>query len=208
MSLFSKYRAIGYKFKEPERITPSEARERRLTGLLERDARFNEVRNFETKLKEMQASRSRVTKEILSNDRITSGQKAASIAAALKQFKERDFSDPLHRQNYSVLRQAQIDLQNAIRRRGGQRKVNQTGFDQRSFNPAGGFDNRTVTGTAARIASRVATAFFPMPSFRHPTLALPCIARHAQREVMFARGYAGKGYKTKKHRTSSSGVPC
>lgn len=206
MSLFSKYRPRGYKFKEPERITLSEARERRLTALLEREPRFQAVPNFEAKQKELQASRSRVTTTTIVNDDKTSRQKAASIAAALSIFQESDFVDPAKRARYRDLRRAQEALRYEIKSGGGRRKVNPTGYDQRSFNPTGKETASTRSGTAARIASALKATF--VPSFKMPTTVIPCLQRHAQREVMFAKGHAGRGYKTKKRRNWASGVPC
>lgn len=206
MSLFKKYRPIGYQFKEPERIAPAIARERRLTAMLEREPRFQQVPNFNVVRQKLQAERSRVTKEIISDDVKTGRQKAASIAAALATFRERDFSDPVKRSQYRVLRSAQLAHEAAMQSGGGRRKVNPTGLDLRSFNPTGKDHASTVTGTAARFSKRVAAAF--LPKFHMASHVIPCIQRHAQREVMFAKGYAGRGYKTRKRRNWSSGVPC
>lgn len=207
MSLFSKYRPIGYQFKEPERISPTVARERRLTAMLEKDQRFRDVANFEMKLKELKAERSRVTiKTINENGGITRRQKAASIAAALSTYKETDFSDPIHRANYRDLRKAQQELEYAIGSGGGRKKVNPTGFDQRSYNPGQTETAQMRSGNAARMASFVKANF--LPHFKMPTEVIPCIQRTAQREVMFAKGYGGRGYKSKKRRHWHSGVPC
>lgn len=205
MSLFNKYRPIGYKLKEPERITPSEARERRLAALLEREQRFETVPNFNAVRQKLQVERSRVITKNILNDDNKYRQKAASIAAALATFTERDFSDPQKRADYRDLRNAQLAHENAKLSGGGRRKVNPTGVDQRSFNPSGPHPS-TVTGTAARFATRLYSGF--APGFHMATHVVPCIQRHAQREVMFAKGYAGRGYHTRKRRTYSSGVPC
>lgn len=206
MSLFSKYRPIGYKFKEPERITPSEARERRLTVLLEREPRFQAVPNFTEVRKQIQASRSQVKTKNIVNDDIQRRQKAASIAAALRSYSEEDFSDPKKREAYRDLRRQQEAVRFEIQSGGGRRKVNPTGLDLRSFNPTGKETASTRSGTAARLRSALLNTM--IPGFKLARQVQPCIQRHAQREVMFAKKYAGKGYHTKKRRTWATGIPC
>lgn len=197
MSLF-KHR---HKYITPERLTPDEARERRLTALLEREQRFLEVQNFATTLERVRRdrspenikNRSTVTSGIL-NDRQMSGHKAALIAAALRTYTERDFQDAAKRQEYRRLRTAQQELEN----------VRAHASDRRRFNPTGKNTASTIFGTAARLVGWNAV----IPRFEFPAVTLPCIQRHAQREVMFAKGYAGRGYHTRKRRNWASGVPC
>lgn len=202
-----------YQYKTPERITPSEARERRLTGLLERERRFEEVPNFLNVQKRIAAERSRVTTTNIVNDGKISRQKAASIAAA---FAERDFADPHKRAAYRALRKFSLGHTRShnelmaeltkIKAREGQQKSTPSGGNKSYFNPTGKDFAATTSGTVARIGRAIRTSF--MPSFRMPTTVIPCIQRHAQREVMFAKGHAGRGYHTKKRRNWSSGVPC
>lgn len=195
-----------YYYPEPERLTPAEARARRLEGLLERERRFADLPNFPEKLAE---ARSRVvkkeplglTREIV-NEPVSRVQKAASIAAALSRFKESDFADPEKRTRYRKLRAAQ----------GGQQKVEPSGSDKRRFNPTGKDFASTIYGTAARLSGRLRDSADTSSSwvqvFANPGSVIPCIQRKARREVMFALGFGGRGYKKPKRRTWSSGVPC
>lgn len=206
MGLFSKYRP---NYLNPERFSPEEARERRLTAMLERERRFSELPNFQVKLDEVRrkAALSRVTKNILNEDaerlvkvRKQSGPKAASIAAALKMFTERDFADPQLRSAYRELR----------RRQGGQQNVVPSGSDKRRYNPTGKDFASTIYGTLARL-SGVPHALHSarwQAQFLNPTKVIPCIQRTVRKEVMFAKKHAGKGYRTPKRRTWASGVPC
>lgn len=206
MSLF-KHR---YHYPIPERITPADARQRRLASLLERERRFEEVPNFK---QTVEALRSRVNQERLTslskaivNDPQTRGHKAASIAAALKLFQERDFADPQKRKAYRALRAMQ-----AAASVGGRQKVQPSGSDNRRFNPAGAFPS-TIYGTAAQISGRLASNVSALSGwsqvFKNPWQVIPCIQRTQRREVMFALKHAGRGYHTRKRRTFYSGVPC
>lgn len=206
MGLFSKYRP---QYKIPERISPEDARERRLTALLERERRFAELPNFQVKLEETRrkAALSRVTENILNENTrsdVKGGKrtrpKAASIAAALSLFTEKDFADPQRRAAYRKLRNLQ----------GGQQNVTPSGGDKRRFNPTGKDYASTIYGTLARL-SGVPHALHSaqwQAKFLNPSKVIPCIQRTVRREVMFARRHAGRGYHTPKRRTWASGVPC
>lgn len=206
MSLFRN----KYKYKTPERFTPAEARERRLSSLLEKEQRFQEVPNFARQLEAVrsQAQKERVkslAKQIV-NDEAPSRQKAALIAAALKTYSERDFSNPQARADYKKLRAAQAAIYN--RRSSG--KVPPSGGNKSYFNPTGKDYASTVYGTVARLSgwTNVVSENTWVPVFARPSAVLPCIQRVVRREVMFAKQHAGKGYHTKKRRNWSSGVPC
>lgn len=205
MSLFKQ----KYKYKIPERLTADEARERRLTALLEKEQRFLQVPNFASKI---EAARSRVEKERVSslakaivNEPQIRVQKAASIAAALSKFKERDFANPQARADYRKLRAAQEALRNNRR---NEQKVSPSGGNKSYYNPTGKEFAGTIFGTAARLSGWTGLRESWSPRFVFPSSVLPCIQRTQRREVMFAKGYGGKGYKVKHRRSWSSGVPC
>lgn len=198
-----------YLYPEPERFTPSEARARRLAQLLERERRFQELPNFrfvQSRL-EREAALSRVAKNILNEnpDRVVKGSKrqspkAASIAAALSQFTEKDFSDPAKRKQYRLLRQAQSDRKN----------VPSNTSDKRRFDPTGKDYAKTIAGTSALVSS-VVNPLRPSSwtqQFVNPMQTIPCVQRLVRREVMFAKKSAGHGYRTPKRRTWASGIPC
>jgi len=199
------------KYTIPERLTPAEARERRLTALLERAQRFSQVPNFQAKLQQIQAERSpgsKITKSILTedlvpsskkHDRKTIGHKAALIAAALKQFTERDFADPEMRKAYRDLRSIQM---------GGRQKVSPSGGNKSYYNPAGKDYASTIYGTAARLGQWTALGAEAARMFLNPGTVIPCIQRSVRREVMFATKKAGRGYRVKHRRSWSTGVPC
>lgn len=206
MGFFSRYKPY---YTIPERLTPDEARARRFTAMLERERRFAELPNFTVKLNQLQqrAALSRVAKNIVYSDpervgkgRLVSGPKAASIAAALNSFKEADFSDPRLRARYRELRRSQ----------GGQKNVKPTGSDKRHYDPTGKDYASTIYGTVAPVTS-VVHALNPgtwVQSFVAPLKTMPCVQRMVRREVMFARGSAGRGYHAPKRRSWASGIPC
>lgn len=205
MSLFKHH----YHYKTPERFSAEEARSRRLAALLERESRFADVPNFaEGQRRVQEAERSRAKKIIdapltaeLVKARLIDGPKAASMAAALgkkhpSHFTERDFGNPLLRKAYRELRARQE----------GYRKVSPIGVDNRQHNPTGK-GAWTRSGAPARF-TRVLNAQSWLPTFKRPHLVIPCVQRHVRRQVMFALGFGGRGYHTKKRRNVNSGVPC
>lgn len=211
MSLFRK----KYTYTMPERLSPAEARERRLTALLEREQRFMQVPNFPEKI---QAARSQAQKERVNtlakaivNEPQIRVQKAASIAAALNRFTERDFANPKARADYRKLRAAQEALRAAAQLSEKGRRLQNvppSGGNKSYFNPTGKEFASTIYGTAARLGVRLNMFEDWVPVFKGINSVLPCIQRTSRREVMFAKGYAGRGYHTRKRRTWSSGVPC
>lgn len=131
------------------------------------------------------------------------GPKAASIAAALARFSEQDFVNPQARADYRKLRAAQEAIRESER---SSQKVKAAASDMRQYNPTGKDFALNRSGTVARLAARLQGLYFP--HFKHLSTVLPCIERAVRREVLFAKGKGGKGYKKPKRRTWSSGVPC
>ena len=203
MSLFKHYRHL---YKEPERFTPAEARARKLTLMLEREHRFAQVPNFKSKLSALsQATPKKVlvnTRRVV-NDQKAFGHKAALIAAALSQFKDTDFADPKKRAQYRDLRKQQELLRFAGKARGGQQKVTPTGGDKRRYDPTGKAYASLTSGNIAKLSLRGWSQVF-----RFPSVTIPCIQRHVRREVMFAKGFGGRGYRGRKRRTYASDIPC
>lgn len=203
MGYFSRYRKY---YKEPERFTSSEARANRLTAMLERDRRFADLPNFvNVKSALSQAPKNSIALEKINvNDQKAFGHKAALIAAALSNFSEKDFGDPRKRAAYRALRLQQEALR-ASRSKGGRQKANVPGGDKRFYNPTG-------KSFAARVSGVVASMYTPSYAwqqvFKNPGSVIPCIQREVRRQVMFAKGHGGRGYRVKHRRTWSSGVPC
>lgn len=202
-------RPHGVKFKEPERFSPAEARERRLTALLEREQRFAEVPNFQRKIEaarsQAQYERVHSLAKAIVDEPEKRVHKAASIAAALSQFKERDFANPQARAAYRKLRAAQEALND---RRGSSRNVSPSGGNKSFFNPTGKDFASTIAGTAARLSGWTQLGESWTRSFLDRSRVLPCIQRSVRREVMFAKKYAGKGYRVRHRRSWASGIPC
>lgn len=198
MGYFSKYRPY---YKLPERVSPEIARERRLTALLERDRRMVDVPNFADTLSRVQ------NKNLNSlsvpngplNDRRRPGQKAASIAAAkaaLLKVPDKDWT-AAHNEQWKAIRHAESAIRAA--------QSQPSGGDNRRFNPTGK-GAATIYGTRARLNVRSKLNWLPV--FAHPPSVLPCIQRWVRREVLFATGKGGRGYRSPHRRNSNSGIPC
>ncbi|UDN67533.1 hypothetical protein [robinz microvirus RP_39] len=212
MSKFSKYRPPGYKFYEPERVSPQTARENRLRAELQKNQkqqeRFEKTLSRAPKKIDDPRPRARV------KDQQQFGPKAASIAAALTAFKEADFTDPIKRKLYRDLRAQQNALMvNGSARGskstsgGGQGKSTAAGADRRYFNPSDPDKiGSTIYGTAAKLAEGLRGFAKVAPGYRYAAAdkVTPCIQRAVRREVMLALGHGG-AHKTKK---GPKGIPC
>lgn len=206
MSKFAKFR--GH-YIQPERLTVSEARERRLNALLEKERRFLDVPNFQAGV---EAVRSRVESEKslsfarqIVDEPLAKAQKARSIRAALATFVEKDFANPEARAAYRLLRTAQAAQQEKSR---SWQNVTPSGGDKRRFDPTGKDYASTIHGTIARIGSVARVFTGGAPGFLNAPQVLPCIQRVVRREVMFALGHGGKGYRVRHRKNWQSGVPC
>lgn len=199
MRYFEKYREF---YREPERVSPEIARLNRISAALERERRLQDAYSLSPVTSEIVGNRRRLVEDALAER-----PKAASIAAALRSFKERDFADPANRLIYRQLRSRQLALVHM--RQQARQKVSPSGADRRQYNP---FESvfKSVFGTPARVggsADKLSGAHW-LPKFVHPQSVVPCIQRMVRREVMFARNKAGRGYHSPKHRSWASGVPC
>jgi len=188
VSVFSRYRPY---YRQPERISPENARLNRINAELQKNIEIQErFKRLSPAFEKFDYQTRRVVKDIAERP------KAASIAAALSMFKESDFADPAKRLAYRELRASQ----------GGQQKVKPAGSDRRQFNPSGSDFASTIYGGFAQIGKKPRIS--GLPAFMNSWSVIPCIERIVRREVMFARHKAGKGYHSRKRRTWASGVPC
>ncbi|QCQ85086.1 hypothetical protein [Blackfly microvirus SF02] len=138
------------------------------------------------------------------NDRESRGRKALSTSAALREineklskFKERDFADPSSRKTYVQLRTAQNALE------ASRQKVEKKA---KAFSgPVGHQWPITKYGTAARYSAWTSVAGDPR-LYRKSNL-VPCIERAVRRMVLFSLG-KNKGFKTPKHKSKDSWIPC
>lgn len=123
------------------------------------------------------------------DDRKEIGHKAASIAAAVSKFTERDFASPEKRREYRRLRAAQEQ----------QRARKSPLVDERRF---------AFNKSAARALGLLKVVGGFTSGFKTASRVLPCVQRMTRREVLFAKGRGGKGYRTPHHRSWKTGVPC
>lgn len=190
MSLFRKYRKY---YQEPERYTPDIARERRLVAALEKERQFAQAAALSrVQLKEREQF---VPKWKLDEEPSRKVPKAVSITAALSRFKESDFADPARREQYKQLRRLQE-----------QQRAKPSGGDRRRYSPYGNDYASTISGTVARVGATLGRHL--LPRFRFSYAVIPCIQRAVRREVMFANGKGGRGYKVPHRRSPLSGIPC
>jgi hypothetical protein len=203
-------------FHEPERYTPSVARERRLENALKKHQE-NIERQAKTSVSGAKKKYADPLPRSVVKDRDAIGPKAATIAAALATFSERDFSDPNKRAAYRDLRRQQelisgpgvLNVRRNAESGGGQERSKPSGADLRYFSPRkyeSGFAGSTIYGTVPRFNVRAAVGV--LPRIRRAMAVVPCVQRAVRREVLFATGKGGKGYRTPHRRNANSGVPC
>lgn len=200
MGLFSQYRRF---YTEPERISPEIARLNRISAALDKERELQDRYRLSPVTSKIVGNRRRLVE-----DALVERPKAASIAAALGAFKERDFADPANRLIYRQLRSRQLALEN--QRQQARQKVKAAASDRRQFNFEGKGFASTLFGTKARVGGVVnpLRGSSWLPSFINPSSVVPCIERMVRREVLFAKGKGGRGYHSPKRRTWASGVPC
>lgn len=181
----------------------------KLTKLLERDPRFADLPNFAEKLRTLSPVPSKIDTALSVSLNVKGSRRALRkdlISAALSGFTEKHFSDPAKRANYRALRQMQLQSQE-LATRGGQKKVSPVGGDKRRYDPTGKGYASTRYGTIARlIGSPLASSWLQV--FRNPSAVIPCVQRKSRREVLFAKGKGGKGYRVRRRRTWASAIPC
>lgn len=207
-----KFRTFKHLTKETERDTLRIARAQRLTTMQARDPRFADLPNFANRLKALSPAPSKID-TALSNLKNVKGSKvdpkAFLINAALSTHNEKSLSDPSQRSNFRVLRKMQSQLQEPATR-GGQTKASPSGGDKRRYNPTGKDFAVTRHGVIASLSRAVGSPFASswVQAFNHAGQVIPCIQRKKRREVMFAKGKGGRGYRVKHRKTWSTGVPC
>jgi hypothetical protein len=203
-------------YKTPERITRSDARQRRLDAELLREAGVSaglqaaiDERNRRRGLAGAPVSgyKKKISDEI---------QRFLDDATVLRQKVD---SRSTARSKAFVTALARERALSARLTREGFEKAKAAAADKRQFNPQGKDFASTVHGTQAAFgylsrglgirrdplgAHRLAS----LPSFLNPTSLVPCIQRQERREVLFAKGKGGRGYKGKKRRTFVSGIIC
>lgn len=205
MGLFSHYR---YLYKEPERLTPDEARERRVTAVLERERErlkvervplslanksyVNQLKEFEVKFgAELEARRARM--DAINRTNVSSYPKSGALKAARSRLLQLE-----QRRNALLQAAAAERRQNSFKPSGGDRRL----WTPYLLNP------RSVFGTEAFVKHGTRVRGVERKLFKSPGLALPCVERMVRREVMFARGHGGKGHRVRHRFNPLSLIGC
>lgn len=212
-TLFQKYPKIFPKrdnqnlYKEPERFTSSEARQRRLFAELSRQRKELEVKSTRlspankfhlNKLKEF---------EVKFGARIEYERKRADAAVRRNPSIVRSLSYKAAMSRLLQLQQRRAALlQRAAEER--RARLQARAVDSRSWNPDPVVRSypRTKFGTDAWVQLAPGVRFKQM--VRSAMLSLPCLDRMARREVMFAKKKAGRGYRVKHRKGPLSAIGC
>lgn len=189
---------LGYpklKYKEPERLTADEARQRRFFAELSKQRKaleaeparlspankfhLNRLKEFEVKFgAELDARRKRMDEVNRTN--VSSYPKSLALKTARSRLFQLE-------QRRSALLQAA-----AAERRANVFK--KSFFDRRMWSPYL-MSPKTVFGTDAWIKHGNKSGQSSRRLFRNPLLSLPCVDRLTRREVMFAHRHAGRAYR-------------
>lgn len=152
---------------------------------------------------------SRATKQALNEptvrvkDRVTIGPKADLTFAALSEFRK------LNADQFSNLSRDEINRYRALRQAPQEKdRATPAGGDKRRFDPTGKDYAVTRAGSIARYAVVPRLLGINARAFAFARATMPCIQRTSRREVMFASGRAGKGYRIPHRRNSNSDVEC
>lgn len=190
-----------YRYKEPERFSPEEARERRLGAALEKSRKELEGRTEPLSLA------NRVHLDRLKEFQVKFGKE---LEARRRQYQKSPQEVRRNKAAISRLFQLQAKQQELLQRVAGTQRAKvfraqAVAGDRRFFNPFGdAFNPRTMYGTEAHVGVNA----FSRRVFRNPVLAIPCIQRSIRREVMFAFGHGGKGHKVRHRRNEMSSIWC
>lgn len=199
---------LGYKhieFRLPERLTPDEIRRRRLAAVLERHQKELEARtdrlspanNFHLqKLKEFQR---KFQPELEARKREINRLYKSDPSVRTRALKVAMFG-------YFQLQTRQSEL---LKRAASEKRRNALfgqaiGANRNYFHPSSWRNPRAIYGTEAKVTVNASSR----KMFRRPEMAFPCVQRLIRKQVMFAFGYAGKGYRTRKRFGPFSEIGC
>ena len=153
-------------------------------------------------------------------------QQAEKLSREIKDFLQKAYDLKTGGQKERMRRSAQLQRSLFLtleRERSQRTKLSEEGWkkaqaaasDRRRFHPQRqDFDYAASTRFGTIAHTVLSKAYYPkmwakdLPRYLNPTVAIPCIQRHARREVLFAKKLAGKGYRSPHHRNNNSGVPC
>lgn len=198
-------------FYDPERAAsvstrPYRARRELLLDLVKQDPRYLEIPNFRARL----GGLSQVDKKSLNESRrLVKGREArpkadlrSAAIAGLAKYKK------LTADEFARLTALEKKKYRSLRSRASGQNLDISGADKRRYDPTG---KDYAVHRSGRIADYVTAPVMSsswVQVFKNPGSVVPCIQRHQRQEVMFALGYAGRGYRVKHRRTWKTGVPC
>lgn len=196
-----------YTYKIPERLTPSEIRQRRLFSDFQRMRK--ELEDQPSRLSP--ANKTHVTR--LKEFEAKFGAEIESRRARVEQAAKRDPSIVRSRTYQAALskllqlqQRRSALLQRAAAERRTQARNKATAVDRRLYNPTKSQSPRTIYGTEAWVKQSADAVTRRL--FVNPFLAIPCVQRAVRREVIFAKGHGGKGHKGKRRFSVLSHIGC
>lgn len=190
-------------YKEPERFTAAEARERRLAAAIDKSRKelearaaplspankvhLNRLKEFQRKFDaELEARRREV-------ERLAKLEPSMENSRLLKAAISGHFQ----------LKSQQAELLERVARARRANAIQAAAADRRLFR-FGDLTPRSIFGTIAYSSVDA----FSKRSFLSPLLTVPCIQRTVRREVMFAKGHGGKGHKGTRRYNPLSYIGC
>lgn len=179
----------SYLYKEPERLSAEQARERRLNAALERSRKeledrtaplspankvhLQRLQEFQRKFGERLEARRREVERLRKLEPSMSNSRLLRAAIA-GHFQLKAMQAELLQRAGMAQRAKRLEASAAASR-----------FSFHDF----GFHPSTIFGTSAFLGKRGGRFF------RNPTIVIPCIQRAVRKEVMFAKGHGGKAHR-------------
>lgn len=194
----------GRLYKEPQRFTAAEARERRLAAAIEKSRKELEGRT---------APLSAANKVHLQRLKEFQSKFDAELKARRREVERLSKLEPsmensrLHKAAISGLFQLKFRQLELLKRVSQTRRANvyqAVAADRRYFQFGDVFNPRTIFNNIAKSSVDAVSR----RSFFSPLLTVPCIQRAVRREVMFAKGHGGKGHKGTRRYNPLSSIGC
>lgn len=194
----------GRLYKEPERFTPAEARERRLTAALEKHQKALEARTAplspanKVHLQRLKEFQSKFASEFEARRREVERLKKAEPSME----NSRRLSAAIS--GYFQLKKKQTQLLERVSQTRRATSFQAIAADRRFFQFDDSFNPRNIFGNIAKTSLDAVSR----RQFSSPLLTVPCIQRAIRKEVMFAKGHGGKGHKGTRRYNPMSAIGC
>lgn len=212
MGIISKYFVSGIRYKELERFTPDEARARRFENTIARARKELEEREAISALSQANKTHLQRLKEFESefsariDERRREVRRFSNLSGPLKAREALRLHEA--RSEYLKLSDQLSGLRSRARKEQRARTVYQaSAADRRNWYPGSRFfqNPRNIFGGEAR---RIYTSVSNKQRFINAVYAVPCVRRAVRREVMFAKGRGGVGYRVKHRINQLSNMWC